>query len=176
MPKDGKRFNRKEAQLVLDKIIPILKNHSFKYEVCGSWRRNLEDVGDLDILVTNGSIHEKLLDDISCLTDDIDWSGHDKIGFQLNSIHVDIKWVPEESWGAGLLHHTGPYGFNIKLRSIAKKRNMLLNEYGLFTRDTKEIIAQEKEEDILSVLFNKETVDKYKNPSKRKTPSWLKHI
>jgi len=127
------------------------------------------DVGDLDVLVIKK--HNQTID-LSGL--EVDWEGQDKIGFQINEMHVDIKFIHEESWGAGLLHHTGPYGFNIKLRAIAKKKGMILNEYGLFTRETRELVAQKTEEEILNSLMNKDSATRFLNPSERKTPSWMK--
>jgi DNA polymerase/3'-5' exonuclease PolX len=174
MPKDGKRFSRKKAEAVTAKIAPILKSSNLKYEVCGSYRRNSPDVGDIDILVTGSELDQNFNDKLKKLKVKIDWSGSDKVGFQLDGIHVDIKHVPEESWGAGLLHHTGPWGFNIKCRSLAKKKGWILNEYGLYDRDDREIIAKAKTElEILCCLMNAESAARYLDPSERKTPSWL---
>jgi DNA polymerase (family X) len=167
MPKDGNRYTRQEAEVVLQKIYFLLGDNF--YEVCGSYRRNSPDVGDLDILVVKKPNQKLNLDGFS-----IDWKGEDKIGFQINSIHVDIKFVPEESWGAGLLHHTGAWGFNIMLRSIAKRKNMILNEYGLFTRDDRKVIAQKTEREILFNLLKPEKAIECLIPANRKTPEWMK--
>lgn len=166
MPKDGTRFSREQADLVLNKVYKMLKG--FKYEVCGSYRRNSPDVGDLDILVvkTENKIN---LSDVN-----VEWKGEDKIGFEMNGIHVDIKFVPIDCWGAGLIHHTGPDGFNVKLRSIAKKKGMKLNEYGLFNRENGDLIVQKTEKEILYALMNEVSANKFLDPKNRKTPSWLK--
>jgi DNA polymerase/3'-5' exonuclease PolX len=173
MPKDGRRFTRQEADKVIQEVIPALNAVGLKYEVCGSYRRGKADVGDIDILVTGKSLGKKLDSELSKLNVEMDWSGSDKVGFQLNGMHVDIKWVPKESWGAGLLHHTGPWGFNIKLRSVAKKKSWLLNEYGLYTREDRRPIAQKTEKEILLSLMNEESAIRLLNPSERKTPEWL---
>lgn len=41
--------------------------------------------------------------------------------------------------------------FNIWLRGIAKRKNFLLNQYGLFNRETWELITT-KEEEIFQIL------------------------
>jgi len=169
MPKTEKRFTRAEAARKIKPIVEMLEKGGFKYEICGSWRRGKENVGDIDILVEKGS--GKYLD-LSGLN--IDWAGEEKIGFEIESMHVDIKFVPKESWGAGLLHHTGPYGFNIKLRSMAKKKGWLLNEYGLFDRKTGKVIASRTEREVLEALMNKESAEKLLDPRNRKTPDWVK--
>jgi len=171
MPKTGKRFTRAEAEKRIKPVIEMLEKGGFKYEICGSWRRKKEDVGDIDILVEKGS--GKYLD-LSKFN--LDWAGEDKVGFEIDKMHVDIKFVPKESWGAGLLHHTGPYGFNIKLRSMAKRKGWLLNEYGLFDRKTGEVVAQKTEKEILEALMNKESATRLLKPENRKTPDWVKKI
>jgi len=171
MPKDGRRFTIEEADKVLGIIKPIIEKHNYNYEVCGSYRRKAKDVGDLDILIENKDDNTLLHDDLTKFQ--LDWSGDSKIGFQLNDMHVDIKFVDKQSWGAGLIHHTGPSGFNIKMRSIAKKKNLLLNEYGLFTRDEREVVASKTEFEVLSALMKEESVEKFMDPTVRKAPSWV---
>lgn len=171
MPKTGERFTREEAARRIQPVIEMLEKGGFKYEICGSWRRQKEDVGDVDILVEKGSGTHLDLSNLN-----LDWSGEEKIGFEIEGMHVDIKFVPKESWGAGLLHHTGPNGFNIKLRSMAKKKGWKLNEYGLFDRETGEVIAQKTEKEILEALMNKESAKKFLDPRNRKTPDWVKKI
>ena len=173
MPKDGTRFTRAQADKVLKKVLPILRDNGFISEVCGSYRRNSPDVGDLDILITGPKINQKFNKDLVTLKVDMDWSGSDKVGFQIDGMHVDIKWVPKVSWGAGLLHHTGPWGFNIKCRSLAKKKGLILNEYGLYTRDDRKVIAQKTESEILLHLMNEVSALEHLNPENRKTPDWL---
>jgi DNA polymerase (family 10) len=173
MPKDGTRFTRKQAEAVLNQILPVLEEANLKCEVCGSYRRKNSDVGDIDILVTGRALGKKLDEGLKSLRVDMDWSGSDKVGFQLNGMHIDIKWVPKESWGAGLLHHTGPWGFNIKLRSLAKKKGLILNEYGLYTREDRQVIAQKTEGEILLCLMNEASAIRFLDPSERKTPEWL---
>jgi DNA polymerase (family 10) len=173
MPKDGTRFTRQQADKVIKKVIPALKAAGLIYEVCGSYRRQSNDVGDIDFLVTGKPIDDRLDSELNKLKVDMDWSGSDKVGFQISGMHVDIKWVPKESWGAGLLHHTGPWGFNIKLRSLAKKKGFLLNEYGLYTRDDRKVVAQKTEAEVLLCLLNESSAIQNLNPENRKTPTWL---
>src|SRR6185437_17006118 len=50
-----------------------------------------------------------------------------------SGIQVDIRAVPEKSYGAALLYFTGSKAHNIALRGLANARNWKLNEYGLFS-------------------------------------------
>jgi DNA polymerase (family 10) len=49
-----------------------------------------------------------------------------------SGLQVDIRAVPEQSYGAALLYFTGSKSQNIALRSLANERGWKLNEYGLF--------------------------------------------
>jgi DNA polymerase (family 10) len=51
------------------------------------------------------------------------------------SIQVDLKIVPEDSWGAALMYFTGSKEHNVKLRQKALDIGLTLNEYGLFPED-----------------------------------------
>jgi DNA polymerase (family X) len=67
-----------------------------------------------------------------------------------SGLQVDIRAVPEESYGAALLYFTGSKAHNIALRSIAVRRGWKLNEYGLFSG--KRRIAGSTEEEIYKKL------------------------
>ena len=49
-------------------------------------------------------------------------------------------------------YFTGNKEHNVELRSMAIDKGMKLNEYGLFRKDTNEVVAREKEEDIYQAL------------------------
>jgi DNA polymerase (family 10) len=51
------------------------------------------------------------------------------------TIQVDLKIVPDASWGAALLYFTGSKEHNVRLRERALRRGLTLNEYGLFPND-----------------------------------------
>jgi DNA polymerase (family 10) len=49
-----------------------------------------------------------------------------------SGLQVDLRVVPEESFGAALLYFTGSKSHNVRLRQLAIKKGLKLNEYGLF--------------------------------------------
>jgi len=65
-------------------------------------------------------------------------------------VQVDLRIVEPSSWGAALQYDTGSKDHNIHLRTMAQKRGLTLNEYGIF-RDEKKI-AGETEEDVYGTL------------------------
>jgi DNA polymerase (family 10) len=122
-------------------------------EPAGSLRRGRETVGDIDILcvcddaagasaafcampevlrvLTSGERKSSVVVSLDKfgLTDER-WAFGAEGGVQ-----VDLRIVPEESFGAALMYFTGSKEHNVRLRERAQKMGMTLNEYGLFPED-----------------------------------------
>lgn len=102
--------------------------------VAGSARRRKETIGDVDILATSGepaAIMEKFV----AMPEVIQVIAHGptKSSVKLRvGLNVDLRVVPEESYGAALNYFTGSKDHNVALRQIAIKLGYKLNEYGLF--------------------------------------------
>jgi DNA polymerase/3'-5' exonuclease PolX len=149
-------------QKILDKI-----NNNYISILCGSYRRCKDFSGDIDILITHKNLKnkkdcKKYLDEvISVLKDFIvdsltikNYNNHYQgFGcfknilnkdmhkyFNLDSIiRFDIIVVPIDSLMTAVMHFTGSGDFNQKMRNIAKKKNMKLNEYALINSENKKI-------------------------------------
>ena len=104
-----------------------------KVEIAGSFRRGLETVGDLDILVASS----KPLQVMEWFTKQpfikkILAKGPTKASVRLkDEIQVDLRILPEKEFGFGLLYFTGSKEHNIELRRRARERGYILSEYGL---------------------------------------------
>lgn len=105
-----------------------------KAEVAGSYRRKKETVGDLDILVTCKKGTEIMEDFVSY--EDVQKviaKGETRSSVQLRSnLQVDLRVVPEVSYGAALHYFTGSKAHNIEIRKMGQKRELKINEYGVF--------------------------------------------
>jgi DNA polymerase (family 10) len=121
-------------------------------ELAGSFRRRKETVGDLDLLVCGGdpeAVMEAFVTHRSVA--EVLGRGETKSSVRLGSgIQVDLRVVPEASFGAAMLYFTGSKEHNIELRKIAIDKGMSLNEYGL-TRGEK-VVASRTEEDVYRAL------------------------
>ena len=62
-----------------------------------------------------------------------------------SGLQVDVRAVPEQSYGAALLYFTGSKAHNIALRAIANEHEWKLNEYGLFSGKRRIAGATEEE-------------------------------
>jgi DNA polymerase (family 10) len=69
-----------------------------------------------------------------------------------DDLHIDVRVVEPVSFGAALQYFTGSKAHNIKLRELALKRNLKINEYGVFEVESGNRIAGEKEEEVYQAL------------------------
>jgi len=131
---------------------------TLRIRTAGSLRRWAETIGDIDILVGGvggdaaGSIIQAFTE--AGFVREVLASGHTKGSAIIDAgacgVHVDVRVVPEESFGAAAQYFTGSKEHNVRLREIAVKARLKLNEYGLFKGDM--MIAGAVEEDIYQKL------------------------
>ena len=102
--------------------------------VAGSYRRMKETVGDIDILVTSAT-PQAVMDRFTKYPEVRETlaSGPTRASALLQSgLQVDVRVVPEESFGAALHYFTGSKAHNIAIRRIGQERGLKVNEYGVF--------------------------------------------
>jgi len=150
----GKRIPLGLALPVVEEIVDKLRKAA-KIERClpaGSLRRMRETIGDIDILAT-GAKGRKIVDAFTKLPDvrDVLAKGDTKGSIlTAEGLQVDLRVVPEESYGAALQYFTGSKAHNIRLREIARKKNLKVNEYGVFRGEKS--IGGATEEEVYAIL------------------------
>lgn len=138
-----------DAEDIISSFFDYLNDskHCKKAEIAGSYRRKKETVGDIDILATSQDEH-KLMDHFVNYeeVEDVQAKGKTKSTVVLKSgLQVDLRVVPNSSFGAAMLYFTGSKAFNIKLRKIAIKSDLKINEYGIYKNNKKVAGKTEKE-------------------------------
>lgn len=116
-------------------------------EIAGSYRRRRETVGDIDIVVA-AAANQKVMKRFTSYgaVSEVVEQGPTRATVRLrNGVQVDLRVVPEESFGAALCYFTGAKAHNIKLRQIALGQGLKLNEYGLH-RGVRQIAGRTEEE------------------------------
>ena len=119
-------------------------------DVAGSYRRRKETVGDLDILVTckeGSKVMDRFVEyeDVSKIVS----KGTTRSSVVLRSgLHVDLRVVPELSYGAALHYFTGSKDHNIAVRSLGVRRGLKINEYGVFKGKQEIRVAGRTEEEV----------------------------
>jgi DNA polymerase (family 10) len=151
---EEKRYRLYEALPVAEAILEELKRSKgvIEAQIAGSIRRRRETVKDIDI-VTACEANSDIMARFVALEDAerVIMEGRTRSSVALKSgIHVDLRVVPKNAFGAALHHFTGSKAHNIALRKRAMKTGMKVNEYGIFKGDTQ--IAGKKEEEIFETL------------------------
>ncbi|MGA8029447.1 MAG: DNA polymerase/3'-5' exonuclease PolX [Bryobacteraceae bacterium] len=126
-----------------------------KVEAAGSLRRGRETIGDLDLLVTGPAAADTLAHIVSHpKTQEILGQGANKasVTFGLERLQIDVRALPNESFGAAMQYFTGSKEHNVVLRTNAIKQGLTLNEYGLFTIENNQRVAGENEEEVYGRL------------------------
>jgi DNA polymerase (family 10) len=145
----GERMELRAALRAAGAVIEELRSRRglvSRVTAAGSLRRRCETIGDIDIL--------------ACGPDAADILGTFTAGSHVAEVlvagetkasvvteqgsQVDLRVVDEAQFGAALQYFTGSKAHNIKLRGLARKRGMKINEYGLF-KGSKVIASNEEE-------------------------------
>jgi len=125
-----------------------------RIEIAGSIRRWKETVKDIDILTTSkrpAAVMDAFVKlphvsrvlargetKSSVITDDC--------------IQVDLRVVGEDSFGAALQYFTGGRQHNIRLREMAVRNGLKINEYGVFREPGETRVGGKREEEIYKAL------------------------
>jgi DNA polymerase (family 10) len=151
---EAKRFKLAIATQYAESFIAYLKASGGVEQIvaAGSYRRAKETIGDLDLLVTarSGSpVVERFV--AYPEVEEVLAHGTTKASVRLACrLQVDLRVVPEGSYGAALQYFTGSKEHNVLLRQLAQQQGFKLNEYGLFKGD--QSVAGATEESVYAAV------------------------
>ena len=130
-------------------------DNKFQATIMGSYRRGAKDSGDIDLIITKpganlatlrtivfdelvpllykqGFLKASLATSRSNDPSGTTWHGASCLPESNVWRRMDLLLVPEEELGAALLYFTGNDIFNRSIRLLARKKNMRLNQRGLY--------------------------------------------
>jgi DNA polymerase/3'-5' exonuclease PolX len=178
-------FQQSIPRQEMDVIVKILSEFKDEIDsniimtVCGSYRREKSESGDIDILLTKKNWSEdkatpksirnfvSYLKEQELITDTLAYGDKKYMGvLSLSSdltnykpskfIHrrIDIRFIPYSYYYAGVLYFTGSYHFNILMRRKALEKELTLNEYGLSSLNDKHNYIKNinSEKDIFDII------------------------
>lgn len=105
-----------------------------RVEVVGSLRRMKETIGDIDLLAISHD-PKKTAEAFAAFenVERVYGRGASKVNVRFrNGIDGDLRIFAPEEFGAAMQYFTGSKEHNIKTRTLAVKKGLKLNEYGLF--------------------------------------------
>ncbi len=121
-----------------------------RVSTAGSLRRMRETIGDLDLLAAStkpAAVMEALRSSAYCAR--VLASGQTKSSILTpQGLQIDVRVVAPASFGAALQYFTGSKEHNVKLRELAIRQGLKINEYGVFRLKTNKRIAGREEEEV----------------------------
>ena len=169
------RIPRKEIDSLKEIMTQLLKNidKNIKFEICGSYRRNNKDSGDVDFLITHEKYNSEIknykkynyLKDIlnylkekSIIVDEMTKNSTKKFlglckvpGYNLVR-RIDIMFIEYKSYYSSIMYFTGNKYFNLYIRNKCLENNFSLNEYYLTNLNNDEKIYLKSEKEIFEIL------------------------
>ena len=120
----------------------------------GSLRRMAETIGDVDLLVA-AQRPARVMDAFVAdgLVATVLAHGETKSSIvTTGGLQVDLRVIDRQAWGAALIYFTGSKAHNIRIREMAVRKGLKLNEYGLFRAKSGKLLAAETEQDVYQRL------------------------
>jgi len=143
------RMQLGEATQLADDVVEQLADMAEvrSIQVAGSLRRMEETIGDIDILIAStdaAPIMERFV--ALDLVDRVLAHGETKSAIvTTKGRQIDLRVIKPDVWGAALIYFTGSKGHNVRIREIAVRKGMKLNEYGLFQAKEANALASDTE-------------------------------
>jgi len=106
-----------------------------RIEVAGSFRRRKETVGDVDLLIQSEGDGTPIVEHFVTFggAARAEAAGPTKGSIVLASgLQVDLRVVPERSFGAALVYFTGSKDHNVNIRTRAVREGLRVNEWGVY--------------------------------------------
>jgi DNA polymerase (family 10) len=134
--KRPKRFKLLDADQLVRPLIDHLHRGGGieQLEVAGSFRRRMETVGDLDILIACEK-PEPVMQRFQSFpeVERVIAAGTTRGTVILRSgLQVDLRILPQRCYGAALHYFTGSKAHNIAVRRLGVERGLRISEYGVF--------------------------------------------
>lgn len=146
-----RRVSLVEAERVAAAIVAEIPPNVALAVVAGSIRRQCETVGDVDIVCVPTVGEELALIRILASLGMV--GGPVKFRGTVDGLHVDVAITCSVSFGAALMHWTGPKSRNIRQRARAMQLGFRLNDKGLFNLGSGQMVSSTlSEKEIYRIL------------------------
>jgi DNA polymerase (family 10) len=140
------------AEDLLDRLreIPGVRRAAY----AGSLRRMAETIGDVDLLVASER-PERVMDAFVGYGTVARVLAHGPTKSSIvttGGLQVDLRVIELAAWGAAMIYFTGSKAHNIRIREMAVRKKLKLNEYGLFRAAGGDLLAADTEEAVYERL------------------------
>jgi DNA polymerase (family 10) len=125
-----------------------------RIDVAGSIRRRKDTVKDIDILAVSDEPEAVMRAFVGLPhVKDVLMRGPTRTSVTIDEgLQVDLRVVGREAYGAALAYFTGSKEHNVRLREMAVKKGLTINEYGIFRVEDNKKLGGGHEEDVYNIL------------------------
>ncbi|MBM4419349.1 MAG: DNA polymerase/3'-5' exonuclease PolX [Chloroflexi bacterium] len=153
----GRRIPIGAARAVADDAVAHLRSafpDLTAIEAAGSLRRWRDTIGDIDIVVGAADAPPLIAAFIAMPgVRDVLGAGDTRASIvSTASVQIDLRVVPRQAFGAAMQYFTGSKAHNVRLRALAQRMGLTLNEYALSEEATGRVVASATEEEIYAAL------------------------
>jgi DNA polymerase (family 10) len=122
-------------------------------DIAGSLRRRRETIGDFDLLVSSPDSPRALREftRLPLVKQVIELGDTRATVIIEGGVQVDVRAVAGESYGAALQYFTGSKQHNVHLRTLAQRKGLKVNEYGVF-RGEKRLTRSAEEDEVYRLV------------------------
>lgn len=123
-------------------------------DIAGSIRRWKDTVKDIDLLATSQK-PDQVMEVFVNLPQVKEVLAHGPTKSSViiaEGLQVDLRVVEKDSYGAALAYFTGSKEHNVRLREMAVRKGLKINEYGIFRERDNKKLGGEREEDVYRIL------------------------
>ncbi len=141
---------------IAEEIVGFLKKNApvSRIDIAGSLRRWKDTIKDIDILATSPdpNVMMTVFTEMPNVKEVLSKGVTRSSIIIRDGIQVDLRIVDNKSYGSALAYFTGSKNHNIRLREMAVKKGLKINEYGIFTQDDDKRLGGDNEDDVYRIL------------------------
>ena len=151
-----------EGEKIAKEFIDATREFNERIEIGGSIRRKTPIVHDIDLCAIAKRPVAEFSEIVKKVGGKMIRFGGEYATIVFHGVQINVLFVTEETWGAGLMWSTGPKGHTIGMNIKAEKLGLKFNRAGIRRRSDGCLIPTPTEEDIAKLLHWN-----YKPPEKR---------
>jgi DNA polymerase (family 10) len=144
------------GRAIAAQLADVLRAHGGveRIEVAGSLRRMKETVKDIDLLVTSTEPARviRTLVTLPSVVEVVARGDTKATVRHQEGLHVDLRVVAPEAFGAALQYFTGSKEHNVRVREMARRRGLTISEYGVFEERSGVRVAGATEEELYAAV------------------------
>jgi DNA polymerase (family X) len=130
------------ASTIANQLIKCIRSkRPASIQIVGSIRRKKAKIKDIDYLIVMNNLSNTDIDLYlpSHLemqgTKVLSW-GTRKKSIKIGKMKIDMFFCTKKEYPFALFHYTGSDNYNIRIRKYAKNKGLILNQYGIFDKQT----------------------------------------